>query len=215
MQTQSYNEHEEYVVMTFDINQVESQSSKWEKIIQPIDFLSIGTGGALTSGCFQAMHSWPHNPNINIEIKNLERNSKDYYSPTEHVRLIKEALGLNMSELASVLDVTRPTVYAWLKGQEPKSEAITKIMSLSKVAERVRSLKIQRIDKLINRQIFEGKSILDKLIENEDVSKDLPVLADIDVKENEARQSLKGSGKIFQSIEDALSGFPVYYNDRG
>jgi DNA-binding transcriptional regulator YiaG len=49
----------------------------------------------------------------------------DTRSSAEHVANIRDVFAINMSDLASVLGVTRPTAYTWLEGQEPKPEAVT------------------------------------------------------------------------------------------
>lgn len=51
-------------------------------------------------------------------------------SPPEQARELLAALALNKSQLASVLRVTRPTLYEWLNGKEPNPSNAQRISSV-------------------------------------------------------------------------------------
>lgn len=70
------------------------------------------------------------------------------YPPTlalavpEQIREALAALSLNKSQLADVLDITRPTLYEWLDGQEPSPAKADRLVALMRLLDRqgVRSL---------------------------------------------------------------------------
>jgi len=54
--------------------------------------------------------------------------------PAEQLQYIRQHLCLTMSDLASLLGVSRPTAYAWLAGDEPRGDNYTNIVRLSHIA---------------------------------------------------------------------------------
>jgi hypothetical protein len=125
----------------------------------------------------------------------------DIRSTAEHIANIRDVFAINMSDLAKVLTATRPTVYSWLDGQEPnKPEMVKHIQQLSRFADVFDQAKIQRLDRLLQRPILEGRSLLDILKANEDPLVALPLLKEIGDKEAQTRRKSKGSGKNLRSI---------------
>ncbi|MCW5589246.1 MAG: hypothetical protein KIT27_06235 [Legionellales bacterium] len=174
-------------------------------------FFIAGTGGMITPHSLTAYSRQVYEPRIHKESSDLS--NIDNRSPAEHLIFIRNILGLNTSELAAILNVTRPTIYAWQEGQEPKPEALMGIQQISKIAGKVQSFHIQRFDTLMRRPIFEGISLLDKLKRNEDITKHLVVLKDLAEKENLGRNTKKGKNK--QPIYDAINDYamPLYKRD--
>ncbi|MGL5058542.1 MAG: hypothetical protein ACRC62_01075 [Microcoleus sp.] len=119
-----------------------------------------------------------------------------------------------MSDLASVLCVTRPTVYAWLAGQEPKEEAVIRIQHLSHAADKFKQANIIRLDKLVNRPILNGRSLLDILRTDEDPVEALATIKAIADKEAQTRHEPKGVGKHLRSLDDVLGESSVAIYDR-
>ncbi|NJN38437.1 MAG: hypothetical protein HC790_06355 [Acaryochloridaceae cyanobacterium CSU_3_4] len=135
-------------------------------------------------------------------------------SPAEHVANIRDLLAINMSDLAAVLGITRPTAYAWLEGQEPKPEAIVRIQHLSRIADDVKRANIPRLDKLVHRPILEGCSLLDLLKADKDPSEALAKLQVIAEKESQKRRQPKGSGQHLRSLDDVSGDFSVAIYER-
>lgn len=174
-------------------------------------FIMAGTGAFITAKSFVALENQSYNPQIQFEYS--ISNKIDDRTTAAHVKNIQESFSLNTSELAAVLDVTRPTVYAWLEGsQEPKPEAVNHIRKISQVADKFRCLNISRIDSLIRRPIFNGRSLLDKLKANEEIVNDLFTLKILADKENQARKASKGSDKNIRSLSEAADDYssPLY-----
>jgi DNA-binding transcriptional regulator YiaG len=181
------------------------------KVVAPF-LLLAGTGGIITAHSTEVLPRWIHDPRIHIErpaLKNI-----DMRSPAEHVTNIRNTFAINMSDLASILGVTRPTVYAWLEGQEPKAEAVIRIQQLSHTADKIRQANIARLDKMVHRPILSGRSLLDILKADENPSEALTKLKAIADKEAKTRREPKGSGKNLRSLDDVLSESSIATNER-
>lgn len=60
------------------------------------------------------------------------------------VRSVLEHFGLSKSDLAKILGITRPTLYAWLDGHiEPKSENTMRLYAISSIVEGLAATKSQ------------------------------------------------------------------------
>ena len=192
-------------------------STQWAKkgvfaIVLPL-LLTPGTGGAVTAQGMDQLGRWVHNPSIRIEHRT--RNKTETRSPADQVSSIRATYGLNMSELANLLGVTRPTAYAWLNGQEPKADSIIHIHRLSSAIRDIEELNIPRIDRLIRRPIFEGRSLIDKIKANENIFESLATIKALAEKEAKARLTQKGSGRSNRSIDEVGSDVSSPSYDRG
>ena len=173
---------------------------------------TAGTGGIMTAHSTAEVLNRFHYPRIHVEPSRAKQ--IDTRSPAEHVANIRDVFAINMSDLASVLGVTRPTVYAWLAGQEPKGEAVIRIQKLSRVADQFNRANIIRLDKLVHRPILNGRSLLDILKTDEDPVADLATLKAIADKEAQTRREPKGSGKNLRSLDDVLSESSIAVYER-
>jgi predicted transcriptional regulator len=138
--------------------------------------------------------------------------SSDTCSPAEHVANIRDVFGVSMSDLAVILGVTRPIAYAWLDGNEPKQEfIITRIRQLSSIADGVRAMNIERMEKLIHRKILNGESLFDLLKTDKDPAILIQSLKEISEKEARTRQESKSSGKHHRLLDEisSESGVPI------
>jgi DNA-binding transcriptional regulator YiaG len=171
--------------------------------------LTAGTGGFMTTqNSIESLERYyPRTHVEHLVVKNV-----DTRSPAKHVANIRDVLTINMSELASILGVTRPTAYAWLEGQEPKADAVSYIQQLSHTADKIKLANIIQLDQLIRRPVLNGRSLLDLIKANEDPSEILQVLKSISEKEAKTRSESKISGQNLRSLDDVSSEFsPAIY----
>jgi DNA-binding transcriptional regulator YiaG len=183
-------------------------------IVVPLLIWTAGTGGVMTPQSTAEVLNRLHDPRIHIERSKSKEKQADMRSPAEHVANIRDVLATSMSDLASVLGVTRPTAYAWLEGQEPKAEALMNIQRLSHVADEINRANIIRLDKLVHRPILNGRSLFDILKTDEDPVAALATLKVIADKEAQTRCEPKGAGKHLRSLDDVLSEFSVAVEER-
>ncbi len=175
--------------------------------IAPWMVMVAGTGGLMTINSAAKMPEYccVNNSRIHIEGSRSTIKKTDIRSTAEHIANIRDVLAINMSDLATVFAVTRPTIYAWLEGrQEPKPEAVKRIQQLSSAADVFGQANIKRLDKLLQRPILDGRSLLDMLKANEDPLAVLPLVKEISEKEAKTRREQKGSGKHRRSLDDVL-----------
>ena len=192
---------------------INDRSPSAGKVVVPL-FLSFtaGTGGMMTYHSTEILNRWIDTPRIHVERSFAFDRNIDTRSPAEHVANIRDVFAASMSDLAAVLGVSRPTAYAWLKGDEPnKPEAVTRIQRLSNIADRVKGMNIERMDKLIHRKILNGESLFDLLKTDRDPSILIQSLKEISEKEARTRQESKSSGKHRRSLDEisSESGVPI------
>jgi len=180
--------------------------------VVPLLILTAGTGGIMTAHSTAEALNRFYYPRIHVEPSRAKQ--VDVRSPAEHVANIRDVFAMNMSDLASVLGVTRPTVYAWLAGQEPKGEAVIRIQQLSCAADKFNQANIIRLDKLVHRPILNGRSLLDILKTDEDPIAALATLKAIADKEAQTRREPKGAGKHLRSLDDVLGESSVAIDER-
>ena len=78
---------------------------------------------------------------------------------------IRSLFSLTITELADVLEVKRPTVYSWLRGDsQPHASNLARIREILSMAKFFKSLNIEPARDLVRRSLTdEGKSLLDLL----------------------------------------------------
>lgn len=166
----------------------------------PFFLIVPGTGGLMTIQSTEALSHWLYIPQIHIE--HSTPHNIDTRSPAEHIANIRDVLKINMSDLATVFGVSRPTVYAWQEGQEPKSDAVKHIFRISQAADKIRNININRIDKLLTRPVFNGHSLIDLLKTEDNLSDAIFSLKKIADREEQRRKQPKGSSKYLRPLEE-------------
>jgi DNA-binding transcriptional regulator YiaG len=184
-------------------NYVMGSESCWTKI----DFIPKIPGKS-SSTCIET-DSFSQAEN-NLDVSSL--------SPSEQIKFVRETLRLNMSQIAELLNVTRPTAYAWLDGRESdRGETAGKIMRLAVEVKKIKDMDIPRIDLLIKRPIFGEKSTLDLLRECKDITGELYSLKKIGDKEEATRrnsmipQSEKNISRMNEAADEIST--PIYFEE--
>jgi DNA-binding transcriptional regulator YiaG len=147
----------------------------------------------------------------NVPDNSVEKTDVTSLSPSEQIAFVRETLSLNMSRVAELIGVTRPTAYAWLDGREKQGETAGKIMRLAIIIQSIKEKDIPRLDLLVKRPIFEGKSLLDLIKENKETtnfSRELDVLQDVGVREETTRRDKRISpeklnvSRVIEAIDE-------------
>ncbi len=185
--------------------------SKSSEPCVPIDAGTSGTGGVDRPRLQARFEPVTHPPTLYGEQSGALPTKSE--PPRDQLMFIRKALKLNVSDLASVLGVSRPTVYAWLDGDEPSPENYTQVARLKRVADEIDRLTITRVDKLLKRPIFDGLSFFDKLNVTEEALECLPLLKQLADKERAARGAPKGSGKTQSNDGFLEQSTPFYETD--
>jgi hypothetical protein len=99
-----------------------------------------------------------------IELRSELHRPVSVATTQDQITFILSALSLRVTELASVVDVQRPTIYAWLQGDfSPQAENKSRLRTLFKLASEWRLLSNAPLGKAIRDAQIEGASILDLL----------------------------------------------------
>lgn len=129
---------------------------------------------------------------IPVDDKKEELDSTEkttYLTISEQVDLIKNSFGLNMSAMAELLNISRPTVYAWLKGEPPKiQENMSHTNFVASQAQIYRELNLERPDNFIKRPLFNGESLFSLLKQEKTISEsEYALIKNLDLKESQTR----------------------------
>jgi transcriptional regulator with XRE-family HTH domain len=139
-----------------------------------------------------------------VEMSLIE-NEIDLNSPVEYLAFIRETFEISLTDLAKMFGITRPTVYAWLNGQEPSAKDFARIQYFSGIAKEMKRFKIERVDVLIHRPIFSNKSFFDLITNSSSLEQwktPLETLKKIADKESLRRKEQKGTNKELRSTKD-------------
>ncbi|MDH1799306.1 hypothetical protein [Acinetobacter johnsonii] len=112
-----------------------------------------------------------------------------YLTISEQIELIKNSFGLNMSAMAELLNISRPTAYAWLKGEPPKNqENIYHTAFVVSQAKIYSELNLERPDNFIKRPLFNGESLFSLLKMGKTISElEYARIKELDLKESQTR----------------------------
>lgn len=103
----------------------------------------------------------------------------DTRSSSDHLSNIKEVFDLTVSWLASLLDVSRQSVYKWSSNRAQPEESKAKVLSdLSRAADSFRDAGVVRAGSLLKMKAFDGKSLADLILSGEDCSDHVCTLID-------------------------------------
>lgn len=130
----------------------------------------VGTGGSLLAIMVSSMQTTGgalYGLNLPLPTKNTVANYEpELYSLGTILSTIRSSLSLNMTEMAKIFKVERPTVYAWIGGSsEPhpsNKNRLNRIFSIAKYWENLSSLPA---GSLVRQPNSNGKSIIDLLSE--------------------------------------------------
>ena len=142
------------------------------------------------TGPNQVVHYTSERGSENIDSQ--YSNSQLAATPAEQLQVIRQHIGISISDLAVIFDKTRPTIYSWIKGGEIKdSKTLNLLQNAAEVAAKLEELELHRADTLLKRPILAGnQTLLSYLSKGKNLSvNELHRLKNIDEKEYLARQA--------------------------
>ena len=169
---------------------------------------SIGTGGINTPFALK-IFVIRHQPSTNIDFSFNEENIH-LLSLKEHLEKIRKYMQLSIVDLSFIFNVSRPTIYSWLEGVEPKPENIEQIQKISDLAKELQDYKIANIGKLLHRPILKERSMLDYFRTTENLSSLWALFKKRLINELERRATIKSSEKNQRNIKEILSESSTY-----
>ncbi len=128
---------------------------------------AAGTGGVATPNA-TSMNAFTGSA-VSVSAGRIERDEQEEFLTTkEKVSAIRHYLSLNMTELAAVLNVGRPTVYAWATAPAaPKSKHRDRVDAIYELARCWRSQSSTPMGSLVRELLPGGKTMVDLLSADE------------------------------------------------
>ncbi|WP_019625760.1 helix-turn-helix transcriptional regulator [Thioalkalivibrio sp. ALJT] len=120
---------------------------------------------------------------------------------------LRESLGLSITDLARVFDVSRPTIYAWMKGEtEPRAELWPRLREMEQLASLAQQYSLSRPARLVRRPALDGTSLLERLQAGQEIGEEhLQALADLS--RYEETQRAKPRGGAARPAEDVAAEY--------
>jgi len=147
----------------------------------------VGTGGVTTAEYLQQRGDRGYQfvqipavagPNVGVRL------------PMENLKIIRAAFRPSMSDLASLLGVSRQAVYNWMAGENPSRESADRIEDLAKAADLVAASGLDS-PYLLRRKIRGGKTLMEIVRHGGSAHEAARSLIGIVEKEAEQREQLR------------------------
>ena len=156
----------------------------------------VGSGGVASPEAMFARHAWTDSGG------NVSVSPGLPVTPNEQLAYVRRTLGISMTDLAEVLDVTRPTIYAWLQGAEPRAEYLDRLIRLVRMASEIDAFGLDELGKLLKRPLQDGRTVLALIKDGQPIASAMKELEVVARREHRQRASLKG-GKNNLAAADA------------
>ena len=169
--------------------------------------LGPGSGGMVTPATLQARSAWVSQDSTNAEVKStsIRLPSADTAAVSLQQRLeaLKVTLGLTVTDMAELFGGARPSIYAWLKGNEPRPDNVERLPEFENAATQVAGLDLPRVDKLVKRPLKSGDSLFLLIKQGMSLDAALAELAETGATEAEQRGTEKGRYDLASAREVA------------
>lgn len=137
---------------------LETAQSKGTQYLHFPEFGGAGTGGFASADFYAKKRGYG---NLYVEVVRQPAPALEPYA--ELMSSVRDGFGRTMSRLPEVFDVSRQTLYNWLKGETPKPEHQTRIRELAAAAAVFAQLGFKPTSNALDRSLLEGKSFLELL----------------------------------------------------
>lgn len=143
-----------------------------KRLMEVLKFINqqVGTGGsllAIMAASMQTTGGALYGLKLPLATNNTVVNyDPELYSLETILSTIRSSLSLNMTEMAKIFRVERPTVYAWIGGtSEPHLSNKNRLHKIFSIAKYWEGLSSSPVDNLVRQPYRNGKSIVDLLSE--------------------------------------------------
>jgi transcriptional regulator with XRE-family HTH domain len=162
--------------------------------------LAVGTGGAATGPTIAELVRNLQSTTVSWQcLTPARRSGEEALTLAEQVLTIQQTLSLTLSELSSVLKVSRPTVYKWLRKEAtPHAQNVARIGEVFKAMKRWRTYSDERPREHVRSPMVEDQSVVDLLSSDQvDVNKLDTAFAHV----CDAMERLRSSGRVVRVIK--------------
>jgi hypothetical protein len=134
--------------------------------------LLVGTGGSVSaaskSAVVERIDQAPTGSTCRVECVSQTRreNQQEEAGSTEGLSVLQHHLSLNLSDLAAVLRVSRPTIYSWLRDESaPQAQNLSRMRQLFRVTRIWPGISRKPLGSRLRTPVIEGQSVFDLLSE--------------------------------------------------
>lgn len=129
---------------------------------------------------------------------------------SEDISHIRDVLSLGISNLASMLGVSRQAVYNWLNGEQPISEHSAKLHELAQAADLLAEFGTPISGALLKRKVIGGKTLFEAIREGGSARDSAQTVVQILRREQEQRKQMASrlAGRV-SSSRSVESDFPA------
>jgi len=179
----------EAVAKNFDISPTTSYARL--TIIAAAAFTALGAGSAGATSPNRAIEALRTTPQIAYQ----RRQEKAELSASEVLHILQDRFGLGVSQLAEVAQVSRPTIYGWLKStaaprNDEKAHRLDALLAIARLCNRG-EVDSKIIGRLLRRKTSSGFSMLDLLLEDKlDSTKIQQAYAELKTKALESQHNM-------------------------
>lgn len=124
--------------------------------------ISAGTG-AFVDDLNRLQQQRPNDSTISSPVKIYSIETTTARTPTEDMARIRNVLSPAMSDLAKSFNVSRQTIYNWLKGEQPTPEHIARLKDLALAADLFADAGVLMNGVLLKRKVIEGKNLFENI----------------------------------------------------
>jgi transcriptional regulator with XRE-family HTH domain len=118
----------------------------------------VGTGGSNTPEYFQQRGERGYQF---VQVPVLAEMHAGIRGPAQNLKQIRVVFKPSMLDLATLLGVSRQTVYNWIAGERPSAASASRLEDLAKAADLVAAHGMSTASYLFMRKIQEGKTLTD------------------------------------------------------
>lgn len=168
----------------------------------------VGTGGMTTPDYIQHRRERGYQF---VQVGIPEGMNAGIRPPAENLHQIRAVFKPSISDVATLLDVSRQTVYNWMAGERPSPESANRLEDLAKAADLVAAHGLSTSADLFKRKIRDGKTLTDIVRDGGSAQDAARSLVRIAEQEAEQRDLLKNrlSGRKFAKQNDFEFGIPM------
>lgn len=148
---------------------------------------SVGSGGVASLESALMRYRWSDSSG-NVSVRMAERVSAD-----QQLVYVRDVLAISITDLAELLGVARPTIYAWMQGAAaPRDEHLLRLQQVEQQAREVEAFGLLMEAKLLKRPLRDGTTLLQRLNQRQPLAPALTELAELNRMERQQRASRKG-----------------------
>jgi DNA-binding XRE family transcriptional regulator len=152
--------------------------------------LGIGTGGAATLNYVKERGTRGY-PYVICDSAKRSPKAVAAYTPAENLEHVRAVLKLTVTDLASMLGVSRQAIYDWQAGKSIAPENALRLAGIARAADILAAEGLKGVSHLLRRPIRNGKSFVDVVREGDSASTAASAVLELVRRESHQQEALR------------------------